>query len=133
MHQTHFIVCSMMYSNICIFNTFLVRENLFFAFMGNLLYSLLSYKEQIICRISTECVNTKMFLSDNLWLSIIDPSPQLKLLVQLFSLMFSTYESLTTSRSRRNCHRSSKSCKNLAHPVDNNAFQNGLKYNQGNH
>lgn len=70
-----------MYSNICIFNTFLVRENLFFAFMGNLLYSLLSYKEQIICRVSTECVNTKMFLPCNLWLLMIDPSSQLKLLV----------------------------------------------------
>ena len=97
MHQTHFIVCSIIYSNICILNTFLVRGNLCFAFMGNLLYSLLSYKEQIICRISTECVNTKMFLSYNLWLFIIDPSSQLKLLVQLFSLMFSKYKSLTTS------------------------------------
>lgn len=49
--------------------------------MGNLLYSLLSYKEQIICRVSTECVNTKMFLPCNLWLLMIDPSSQLKLLV----------------------------------------------------
>lgn len=131
MHQTHFIVCSIMYSNICIFNTFLVRENLFFAFMGNLLYSLLSYKEQIICRISTECVNTKMFLSCSLWLFVIDPSSQLKLLVQSLSLMFSKYESHLSCT--KNYHRSLKSCKNVARPVDNNIFQNGIKYHLGNH
>lgn len=46
MYQSHFIVCPVIYSNVCTFNTFLVRENVFFAFLGNLLDSLLCLQSE---------------------------------------------------------------------------------------
>ena len=45
---------------------FLLEKMFPLHFMGDLFYSLLSCKEQILSCISTECVNTKMFLSYNL-------------------------------------------------------------------
>lgn len=85
MYQTHFIVYPI-YIRVFAYLIYFLLEKIFSLFLW-VTYSLLNSKEKIICRMSTECVNTKMFLSYN-------SSSKLELLVLWFSLMFSKYESL---------------------------------------
>ena len=77
----------LLYSQIFAYSINFLLEKMFpLHFMGNLFYSLLSCKEQILSCISTERVNTKMFLSYNLQPLIIDHFSKLKVSVQWFSL-----------------------------------------------